>query len=229
MRKTTAVRLCRTSGQSTWLAARALVPVKEHDTRRTRFWRQLVHDGRYGQVTCGGEHAAILGIGAHVRGSGRGWLWRLLLGVRRRRLCSRIRVCGGIPPRPLPPGSPTFDLFPVCLQDRFTNPTWALDGVLAHKWTGHFGWGHRMFERVDGHKLVIFAHLLGDARAPVLDLDKDAFAVVVSRVADVEGETGVPVWGTGATADVTCGELAGNLLDHVFDGVVGKMACGTVS
>lgn len=45
-------------------------------------------------------------------------------------------------------------------------------------------------------------------------------------MAHVERETGVPVWRTGTTADVSCGELAGNLLDHVFDGVVCEVACG---
>lgn len=70
-------------------------------------------------------------------------------------------------------------------------------------------------EGENGHVLVADAQIFGYARRPVFDADEYAVAVVVSRVADVEWEAGVPVRRTRASADVASCELEGNLLDDV--------------
>ena len=74
---------------------------------------------------------------------------------------------------------------------------------------------HRPLEGEDGHVLVADAQIFGHARRPVLDADEYAVAVVVSRVADVEWEAGVPVRWARASADVASCELEGDLLDDV--------------
>lgn len=218
--------------------------------RRTRFCGELVHDGRYGQVACSSQHTAIFRVGARICGGSCVGLRWLLLVIRRDdtrpcRSCRRDRrraprchgrrtLCSSssssstviVPPRPLPPRPPTFDPFPLCSQNRLTDPARALDRALAHERTRYLGRVHEPLEHIYRHKLVVLAHLLGDTRAPVLYLHKEPLAVIVPRVAHVERETGVPVWRARATADMSCGKLAGNLLDHVFDGVVCEVACG---
>ena len=82
---------------------------------------------------------------------------------------------------------------------------------------------HWSFEGVDRHELLVLAHLLGDARVPVLDLHKDALAVVVARVADVQRPAWVPAGRPRPAADVPRRELHGYLLDDVLKRVIGEV------
>ena len=254
-RRTTTARSYRAIGQSISLrrVEHSTNACQYHcqfkrDMRRTRFCGELVHDGRYGQVACSSQHTAIFRVGARICGGSCVGLRWLLLVIRRddtrpcrscrrdrrraprchgrRTLCSSSSSTVIVPPRPLPPRPPTFDPFPLCSQNRLTDPARALDRALAHERTRYLGRVHEPLEHIYRHKLVVLAHLLGDTRAPVLYLHKEPLAVIVPRVAHVERETGVPVWRARATADMSCGKLAGNLLDHVFDGVVCEVACG---
>ena len=83
----------------------------------------------------------------------------------------------------------------------------------------------RTLEGIDGHELCGLAHLLRHAGVPVLDLDKNSFAIVVTAVAYVNGPARVPVRWTWAPSNVSRGKLAGNLFNEVLYGVVGEVAC----
>ena len=73
------------------------------------------------------------------------------------------------------------------------------------------------------------AHLLGHARVPVLDAHEDALAVVVPRVAHVQGPPRVPERRARPATNVTRGELAGDFLEDVLEGVVREVTCVTGS
>jgi hypothetical protein len=101
----------------------------------------------------------------------------------------------------------------------------SFDCALVNEWTRKPPGKHSTFKRIDGHELIALPHLFGYTRVPVLDPDEHTFAVIVSRVADVERPARIPKRRPGSSTDVTSCELARNLFDDVFQGVVGKVAC----
>jgi hypothetical protein len=76
------------------------------------------------------------------------------------------------------------------------------------------------FERVDGHEALVLPDFFGYAGVPVLDADENSISVVKPGVTDVEWPTWVPEWRPGPSSDVSCRELAGYLLNHVFERVI---------
>lgn len=83
---------------------------------------------------------------------------------------------------------------------------------------------HGTLEWIDGHEFSALTNFLGNTRVPVLDFDKDALAIVVTRVADIERPAGVPIWRPGPTANMARCELARYLLDNVLERMFRKVA-----
>ena len=124
-------------------------------------------------------------------------------------------------PRPFPPNSTTFMFITFSFFHALAQParTTSTSQERARVSLGK----DRSLERVDRHEIRVLSNLFRNARIPVLDLDENPFAVIVPRVTHVEREPWIPNWWTWSAADVTCGELTGDLFDDVIQRVIGEV------
>jgi hypothetical protein len=127
-------------------------------------------------------------------------------------------------PRTLATGPATLDLLTLAALDAVADTPWSFNTPL-HEWAWNPARVDVPLEWVYRHPVLPLTDLFWYTRAPVLDLDEAPLAVVVTRVADVQRPTGIPVRWARATTDVPSGKLDCNPLDQVVETVIGKVTC----